>query len=264
MTTPPLATVIVDAPASACDAALRILADDSEIVVAGIFESSRDGAGEACARAPQLLLIGANTRGTDWRDVVRDLAKRGCRPQLIVLSADAAAAVDAYAVGAIDFLLVPIDRDRLTRAVARAKARVAAGNRVESTVETRHSEGSDPSLGRLVLRNDEGTVIVLAMEDIEYCQAADNKVRIQASGTSHETQCRLGELERRLDPHRFVRIHRSALINVERLAEFLPGVHGDCQLLMDGGDSLTLSRRYRKRLVALLRNRHSLTEDQFR
>ena len=99
---------------------------------------------------------------------------------------------------------------------------------------------------------ERGKVVVLAMRDIEFVQAASKHVKIYAAGRCYSFRETLGELESRLDPASFVRVHRSTLINVEHLAEIHPLFHGDYELILRRGTRLTLSRRYRDRLTPFL------------
>jgi len=93
---------------------------------------------------------------------------------------------------------------------------------------------------------------VLAMRDIEFVQAAARYVKIYAAGRCHSFRQSLGQLEQRLDPACFVRVHRSVLVNVEHIAEMHPLFHGDYELILRRGTRLTLSRRYRERLDPFL------------
>ena len=103
-----------------------------------------------------------------------------------------------------------------------------------------------------LLLSERGKVVVLAMRDIEFVQAAAKYVKIYAAGRCYSFRHSLGHLEHRLDPACFVRVHRSTLVNVEHLAEMHPLFHGDYELIMRRGTRLTLSRRYRDRLAPFL------------
>ncbi|OLB10684.1 MAG: hypothetical protein AUH10_11605 [Gammaproteobacteria bacterium 13_2_20CM_66_19] len=94
--------------------------------------------------------------------------------------------------------------------------------------------------------------MVLAMRDIEFVQAAAKHVKIYASGRCFSFRQSLAQLESRLDPASFVRVHRSTLVNVEHIAEMHPLFHGDYELILRRGTRLTLSRRYRGRLAPFL------------
>jgi two-component system LytT family response regulator len=157
--------------------------------------------------------------------------------------------MDAFAVGAVDYLLKPFDDERFARAIARAKALLTSRSQAGA------GAAPPPSLaaGRTrLLLSERGKVVVLAMRDIEFVQAAAKHVKIYAGGRCYSFRQSLGELEGRLDASCFVRIHRSTVVNVEHLAEMHPLFHGDYELVMKRGTRLTLSRRYRDRLAPFL------------
>jgi len=158
--------------------------------------------------------------------------------------------MDAFGVGAIDYLLKPFDDERFARALARAKSLIAAAQEPGAA-----AAAPPPSLaaGRTrLLLSERGKVVVLAMRDIEFVQAAAKYVKIYAGGRCHSLRQSLGSLEGRLDPALFVRVHRSTLVNVEHIAEMHPLFHGDYELILRRGTRLTLSRRYRERLAPFL------------
>ncbi|SEU32263.1 LytTR family DNA-binding domain-containing protein [Stigmatella erecta] len=106
-------------------------------------------------------------------------------------------------------------------------------------------------LERLVLK-DVGRVAFLDVEKVDWLEAEDYYVQVHASGQTHLLRQPLRELEAQLDPRRFVRIHRSTIVNVERVKELRPLFHGEYHVILQDGHQLKLSRGYRARLDALL------------
>jgi two-component system, LytTR family, response regulator len=178
------------------------------------------------------------------------LADQGVRPYVVFVTAHADRAIDAFGVGAVDYLLKPFDDERFARALERAKSLIASGQMgCPATPRAR-----SPALGgqaRLLL-SARGKVIVLATRDIEFVQAVAKHVKIYAAGHCHLFRQSLTELESRLDPSCFIRVHRSTLVNIEHLSELHPLFHGDYELVLRRGTRLTLSRRYRDRLDPFL------------
>lgn len=94
--------------------------------------------------------------------------------------------------------------------------------------------------------------LALALEEIEFIQAADNYVCIHAGNEQHFVRETMNAMEARLDPEQFIRVHRSKIVNLKQIRELQPWFHGDCQLVMRSGARITLSRTYRERLLAKL------------
>ena len=229
---------------------LRLLRSDPDINVVGAFGSATEAAVHARQLAPQLLLLDIRMPELDGFELVRSLAAQGINPYVIIMSAYADRSMDAFAVGAIDYLLKPFDDERFTRALARAKSLIGSVE-VHGVGAAVPRPAVAPGRTRLLLA-ERGKVVVLAMRDIEFVQAAARYVKIYAAGRCHSFRQSLGQLEQRLDPACFVRVHRSVLVNVEHIAEMHPLFHGDYELILRRGTRLTLSRRYRERLDPFL------------
>jgi len=179
-------------------------------------------------------------------------------PAVIFVTAFGEFAVKAFEVRALDYLLKPFDRARLERALESASARRAR-------VGERQSPSLDPALRELLamLRSehahDERFLIrsghrmyFVAAGDIEWADAAGNYVRLHAGGRAHLYRDTMKAIEGRLDPRRFVRIHRSAIVNIDRVAQIEPYVHGEYVVTMRDGTRLTSSRAHNAGLRALL------------
>lgn len=243
-------TFVVDDEPLARKRVMRLLRSDSEINVVGAFNSAAEAATHARELAPQLLLLDIRMPELDGFELVESLAGQGIHPYVIFVTAYADRSMEAFAVGAVDYLLKPFDDERFARAVARAKSLIASGRQAGSAPAAQR-----PSLAggrtRLLLA-ERGKVVVLAMRDIEFIQAAAKYVKVFAAGRCYSFRQSLGQLENRLDPGCFVRVHRSTLVNVEHIAEMHPLFHGDYELILRRGTRLTLSRRYRERLTPFL------------
>jgi two-component system, LytTR family, response regulator len=245
-----IATFVVDDEPLARRRVTRLLRADPEIDVVGAFDSAAEAATHARARPPQLLLLDIRMPELDGFGLVESLGHQGINPYVIFVTAYADRSMDAFAVGAVDYLLKPFDDERFARAVARAKSLIASGGQAGSAPAAQR-----PSLAggrtRLLLA-ERGKVVVLALRDIEFVQAAAKYVKIYAAGRCYSFRQSLGELENRLDPGCFVRVHRSTIVNVEHIAEMHPMFHGDYELILRRGTRLTLSRRFRERLAPFL------------
>jgi two-component system, LytTR family, response regulator len=243
-------TLVVDDEPLARRRVVRLLRDDPDINVVGTFSSATEAAAHARELAPQLLLLDIRMPELDGFELVAAIVEQGLNPYVIFVTAYADRSMDAFGVGAIDYLLKPFDDERFSRAVARAKSLIGAAREPSAATDTPR-----PLLAagrtRLLLA-ERGKVVVLAMRDIEFVQAAAKHVKIYAAGRCFSFRQSLGQLESRLDPASFVRVHRSTLVNVEHIAEMHPLFHGDYELILRRGTRLTLSRRYRDRLAPFL------------
>ena len=242
-------TFVVDDEPLARKRMLRLLRGDPEINVVGNFSSATEAATQARELAPQLLLLDIRMPELDGFELMQSLAGQGMTPYVIFVTAYSDRSMDAFAVGAIDYLLKPFDDERFARAIARAKSLIASGTMAAVPAAARPSLAGGRT--RLLL-SERGKVVVLTMRDIEFVQAAAKYVKIYAAGRCYSFRQSLGQLETRLDPASFVRIHRSTLVNVEHIAEMHPLFHGDYELILRRGTRLTLSRRYRDRLAPFL------------
>jgi two-component system LytT family response regulator len=244
-----IATFIVDDEPPARKRLLHLLRGDPEIRVVGSFESATAAATQARETAPQLLLLDIRMPELDGFELLDTLAAQGLNPYVIFVTAHSDRSLEAFGVGAIDYLLKPFDDQRFARALERAKKLIASRQQAGTMRAPRPTLAGNHA--RLLL-SERGKVVVLAMRDIEFVQAAAKHVKIYAAGRCYTFRHSLGELESRLDPGSFVRVHRSTLVNVEHLAEMHPLFHGDYELILRRGTRLTLSRRYRDRLAPFL------------
>jgi two-component system, LytTR family, response regulator len=250
MSSNPIAAFVVDDEPLARTRLLHLLRGDRDIRVVGTFDSASAAAAQAPELAPQLLLLDIRMPELDGFELLEVLSGRGINPYIIFVTAHSDRSMDAFGVGAIDYLLKPFDDERFARAIERAKKLIASGGQAQASCAVQ-SASPGGSRTRLLL-SERGKVVVLAMRDIEFVQAAAKHVKIYAAGRCYSFRQTLGELESRLDPGSFVRVHRSTLVNVEHLAEMHPLFHGDYELILRRGTRLTLSRRYRDRLAPFL------------
>jgi two-component system LytT family response regulator len=173
--------------------------------------------------------------GIDGFDVLSEISGGG-RPFVIFTTAHAHYALRAFEVHAIDYLLKPFDAVRLAESLDRALPMI---------------RGS-PWTERFVVRSA-GRIVFLRADEISWIASADNYVYLHANGASHLVRTSLKALEKKLDPQRFVRIHRSAIVNTASIAELVPGAHGDFEIVLHDKTRLTASRTYSRRLRAAAR-----------
>jgi two-component system LytT family response regulator len=189
--------------------------------------------------APDVVFLDVQMPGMDGFGVVGVIGP-DAMPVTIFVTAHDTHAIRAFDASALDYLLKPIDDERFARAVDRARRRLA---------ERRGSAGSveSPSVDRIGVR-DRGSVLVLAHDEIDWIAAEGDYVRVYVGGRGHLVRDTMSALESRLDPARFARVHRSAIVNLSRVKEIRP--HGDRDFLavLRDGTRLKVSRTYRGRI----------------
>ena len=235
-----LRAMVVDDEPLARDAIRLLLARDPEIEVAADC-----GGVEAVPlierSPPDILFLDVQMPEVDGFDVVEAVGA-GTVPAIVFVTAHDRYALRAFDVHAIDYLLKPFDDARFARALARAKERALAGRPDERLAALLRRRS--PHLRRFLVRKRD-RVLVVAAEDVDWIEAADYYASLHVGEATHLLRETLAELEQRLDPERFVRVHRSAIVNVARVREIHPLFHGDCALVLSGGTRVKLSRARR-------------------
>ena len=173
---------------------------------------------------------------------------------LIFMTAYDRHAVQAFEVHAVDYLLKPVNRARFDTSVARAKELLLRDNTPPRTdVSTLIQDaGARARPRRLAISLEDDRVILVNVTDVDSIESAGNYVRLHIGTTSYLFRETMSALERKLDPEQFVRVHRSAIVNLDRVKELERNAYGDYVLLLQTGATISLSRRYRDRISLLL------------
>jgi len=267
----PIRALIVDDEPLAREGIRLLLERDPEIEVVGECGDVDSAARALRAERPALLFLDVQMPGGSGFDVLArtsDLSP----PVVVLVTAYDQYAIRAFDASAIDYLLKPFDDDRFAKALSRAKRVVRekrAGEMNRQLVELleRYQPGSAPAtppspsqtdsrwLTRLAIKSS-GRVVFLRADEIDWIGAADYYVEVHVGDKAHLLREAMAKLETRLDPRRFIRIHRSAIVNVDRVAEIRNTPHGDCLVLLHDGTKLRMSRSRRERLGELMRSMH--------
>ena len=259
----PIRTLIVDDEQMARASIRVLLGGDPEIELVGECASGHDAVSAIAARSPDLVFLDVQMPRMNGFEVLEALGDN--RPFVVVfVTAYDSYAIEAFDVQALDYVLKPFDDRRFHRAVERAKDRIRHARLDHLATELVHAVSGTPSsdkpatdkqtpepLERIVIR-DGGRTVFVPLSDIDWIEAADYYVQLHVGKKSYLLREPMRDLEARLDPRRFMRIHRSAIVAIDRVAELRPSAHGDhCVRLRDGTD-LKLSRARRGRLRVLL------------
>lgn len=223
--------------------------DDVEVVAEA---SDHQGALNAIAlHRPDAMFVDVEMPGLSGVELVRQIDAAE-RPLVVFLTAFAQYAVDAFDIGAVHYLVKPFGPEELSAALQRVREAMSgrAANATLSHLAGRLAKAPEP-LQRVVVKH-EGRATLIRAEQIDWIEAAGNYCRIHFGGASHLLRESIVSLERRLDPQQFVRVHRSAMVNLDRIRELHPTSHGDYAVTLHDGKRLALSRGYRGRLEMLL------------
>jgi len=241
--------LIVDDEAPARRRIRRLLAAEPDVTVVGECGDGASAISTIAEARPDLVFLDVQMPERDGFDVVRTLPPRGL-PAILFVTAYDRYALKAFEVHAVDYLLKPFTGERFRTALDRARERIARRVRDPALAELARVLRSRPAyLSRLPIRSGGRTVFV-DLDAVDWLEAADNYVRLHVQQREYLVRETLAALEAQLDPERFARIHRSAIVRIDGVAEIRPTSHGDAEVVLRNGSRLTASRTWRHRLPA--------------
>jgi len=246
--------LIVDDEPLARSKLRHLLGGEPDITIAGECASGAEAIAALDRGGVDLMFLDVQMPEVSGFDVVEAVGVDRL-PVLVFVTAHDKYALRAFDAQALDYLLKPFDRERLQRALGRARAQIrgrdprAVDPRLLSLLE--ELKPAPRYLDRLVIRSA-GKVVFLGAAEIDWIESASNYVRLWAAGTSHLHRETMNAVEARLDPRVFVRVHRTAIINLERVKEMVPWFHGDYVVILRDGTRVTTSKGYRRRVREIL------------
>lgn len=233
--------MIVDDEPHARQGLQNALAKFDELEVVGVCENGLQAVKAVHELNPQLLFLDIQMPKLDGFDVLELLGAQ--TPYVIFVTAFDEYAVKAFEANAVDYLMKPLDPERLQQAVRKIVARVASQEpaTVNNLLEDRERERDHESLQRILVR-DGSDVHVIAVNSVCYIEAADDYVAIQTEDATHIKLDRLNNLEAKLDTRQFCRIHRSCLLNINYLARIETETKDSKIAILTNGKELPISR----------------------
>jgi two-component system LytT family response regulator len=246
--------LIVDDEAIACRRLARLLSSDPEIEITGIFRSAEQALVSIEQEAIDLIFLDIQMSEMDGFALLR-LLPADRMPTVIFVTAYEEHAIRAFEVHAIDYLLKPFDRERLERALSRAKSEIREGQkrtdyeRVLAFVKSCNDR--TPYMQRLMVRRDR-RLYLFRTEQVDWFEAVGRHVRVHVKDDEYVLRESISELQTRLDPGKFVRNHRSSIINLERIRELRPWTHGEFKVYLCDGTELRLTRTQSKKFRGFL------------
>ena len=233
--------LIVDDERPARTRLRRLVSLDSDCDLVGECADGAEAVVALDRLLPDIVLLDVQMPELDGFGVIR--AMESTHPLVILTSAHGEHALRAFEADVFDYLLKPFGRQRFQESLRRAKARITNDRVVR--------QDPQPPPGRIAVRNN-GSIVFVKVDDIDWIEAADNYVILHRGKENHIVRATMNELKARLDSARFLRIHRSTIVNLERIQELRPWFRGDYLVILRDGTELTLTKSYRPNLESRL------------
>lgn len=258
-----LRTLIVDDEKPARLRLRELLEKYQDIDLLGECSDGEDAVHQIRELHPDLLFLDIQMPGMDGFDVLKEIGNLNM-PVTIFVTAFDNHAIKAFEANALDYLLKPYSDERFERSLSRAISHARTQQRdifnshllnlLEQTksIEPTPTEPTPGYYDRLVIKAG-GRVIFLPVDEIDWIEAEGVYVQIHAGDNNWLHSISLSELEMRLDPQQFIRIHRSTIINLEKVKELQHHSHGDYLVIMNDGTEIKLSRSYRTKFEERLK-----------
>ena len=249
-------TMIIDDEPLARERVKRFLRDEDEIEIICECSNGVDAVGAIKEKKPDLVFLDIQMPEKNGFEVIRSLSGKYL-PTVVFVTAYDQYALQAFDVHALDYLLKPFTRERLHRAVMRAREQIDGkrfgriDERLTSLIADLKTEKK--YLERLVVKTT-GRVFFLKSDEIDWIEAAGHYVKLHVGRETHMIRETMNGIETKLDPDRFLRIHRSTVVHIDRIKELHPMFSGDYAVILRDGTELALSRNYRERFVELFEN----------
>ena len=255
-------TMIVDDEPLARKRIRTLLVDHEDIDVIDEATNGKDAIVAIRDHKPDLVFLDVQMPKVDGFRVLEALASEDL-PVIIFVTAYEEHAIRAFEINALDYVLKPFDTERFTTAVERAREQIELRQVGDDGLRQRllgvleELKAPEQYRNRLTIKA-QGRIYVLDVEKIDWVEAADKYVRIHSGKDEHLLREPIHHLQRRLDPSRFVRIHRSTIVNLSAVRELKPLVHGEYRVYLRDATELTLSRTCRARLLEGLEAQRNL------
>ncbi len=241
-----LRALIVDDEAPARRKLARFLSECDDVTVVGEAGGGAEAIRLARELQPDVLFLDISMPEIDGFEVVETIASDEHVPRVIFVTAFDQHAIRAFEVSALDYLLKPLERDRLNEAIARAQraARPGPTSDPKQLMELLDALRPEKRFPKRLLVPTEDRSVFIDVAEIVRVEADGNNVQIITTRGSHSMRATMESIEAKLDPERFARVHRSHVVNLDAIKEIQPWFHGDRQIVMRDGSTLTWSRRY--------------------
>lgn len=254
---PKIRALVVDDEPLARRRIRRLLSRDADVEIIGDCGNGYEAINAITNHKPDLLFLDVQMPEVDGFAVLEGIDPHKL-PFVIFVTAYDRYALKAFEVSAVDYLLKPFDRKRFEKALQRAKTRLLTerGSDLNQRTlalleELKELKARSSHVDRLLIKSA-GRAFFLKTEEIDWIEAEGKYVRLHIGRESHLLREGIGSLETHLDPKKLLRIHRSTIVNIDRVKEFQPWFNHEYRVVLRDGTALMLSRSCRKRLAELL------------
>jgi len=248
-------TLIVDDMQLARERIKMLLAADPEIEVVGECANGRQAVAAIKNLNPELVFLDMQMPKMSGLEVIEAVGAEQM-PMVVFVTAYDEFALRAFEVNALDYLLKPFDDERFNKALERVKQQIKQmrrGDFDERLLQLLGDVKNKPEyLKRIPVKTAQYTILVL-VEDIDFIKAAGNYLELHVGKDLYLIRERVHQFEQKLDPEQFVRIHRSTIVNINRIKTLHPMFNGDHVIILRDGAKLNMSRTYHEKLLRLLR-----------
>ncbi|TAL03547.1 MAG: response regulator transcription factor [Verrucomicrobia bacterium] len=245
--------LIVDDQLIAREAIRRMLTTENDIEVVALSTTGQEALEAIKTHSPDLVFLDVRLPDMDGFSVLAELPQQRL-PVIVFVTANDEFALQAFDVHALDYVVKPISPERLQRALQRAREHLQQrrGGNMDQRLGAllRDLKTSPRQTDRLAVKSS-GKVVFLRLADIDWVESADNYVKLHVGSESHMLRETMNALEQRMPADRFIRISRSALVNVEKIKELHPMFHGEYVVVLTNGTRVNLTRSYRDKLELL-------------
>jgi two-component system, LytTR family, response regulator len=232
-----------------------LLQEDADLQIVAECGDGRSAVAAILREKPDLVFLDVQMPEMDGFGVVEALQKQGALPLTIFVTAYDRYAMRAFDVHALDYLLKPVNKERLNEALGHARRQLQQPSeavfqkRVLDMLGELDSRQHSPE--RIVVKSD-GEIVCLKPNEIDWAESAGNYVCLHVGNVTHILRETITALENRLGARQFLRVHRSTLVNVDRIKTLKPSLYGDYSILLRDGTKLTLSRGFRETVLRRL------------
>jgi two-component system, LytTR family, response regulator len=245
-------TLIADDEVLARQKLRQLLKDIEDVEIVGECSTASETIELVRLTTPELLFLDIKMSDMNGFDVLEALSsdREQILPHVIFVTANDRFAVRAFEIHAIDYLLKPFTPARLQSAVQRVRERVSTSDPAQNDANKKPEK--ERYTTRMVFKS-RGRILFLSVDDIRWIEAQENYVRICTGKDSHLLRETIGNLESRLDPNSFLRVHRSAIVNLHHVKEVKNEADGDATVVLKSGEQVPMSRSYRSKIQKLLK-----------
>ena len=254
MTSPKIRVVVADDELLARKFIRRMLKQDPEVEIIAECSNGAEAVATIRKEKPDLVFLDVQMPEMDGFAVL-DAVRLDHLPEIVFTTAYESYAIRAFELHALDYLLKPFDQVRFKAALKYAKERFHSQHEEDKRLQVgtllESIRAQQEYLDRIIIRAD-GRITFLHTREIDWIEADDKYVHLHTGKGARMVRQTLAAIEGQLDPKRFLRVHRSAMVNVDRIKELQPLFNGEHSLILDDGTRLTLSRKYKEKLFELL------------